>query len=411
MRIELNWGGGGLDVILDLRSGDVILYNGQEDVHSRFGGKCYYTSRTGLSGAGWVPARPWLKLVAGYRVDVSTRNMFGDLDRAPAVAGRQVFVPYDYQATRLADDYPVVVRDAGWAGKPLVMLRNYEVVSHLAGKGERELEDREIQFSAIRLPGTVPDTWTFTVRVPQGARFLGLRRVVEGIHHEELSFQACGEGNYGPEEMPELLVEPFWNRLGLWRVSGEPVTDFYKITGGIARRRYSAEELASVEGLQFAAPANTVVLTPHLYLQERDGYYDAVGLFELDGEEVDYEVGLEPAEGVRAMRGDFEEVRERLEEGARAKHDADLESRRQMEKAAADIRNLCEQHIDVEVTPEDSVAAGNCRVGTDAFRQQFFAGREFVRVRELVPHLANPGVRRVLEHKLLPLTGFPRRSF
>lgn len=51
----------------------------------------------------------------------------------------------------------------------------------------------------------------------------------------------------------------------------------------------------------------------------------------------------------------------------------------------------------------DSLASGNCEPGTRDFRDRCFAGRDSVKVSELVRFLSVPGVRRVLDYKLTPL--------
>jgi hypothetical protein len=55
MRINVEFGGGADAVFFDITRREVISYEmaAQGVFHSRYGGKVYYRSRTGLSGAGW----------------------------------------------------------------------------------------------------------------------------------------------------------------------------------------------------------------------------------------------------------------------------------------------------------------------------------------------------------------------
>jgi len=71
-----------------------------------------------------------------------------------------------------------------------------------------------------------------------------------------------------------------------------------------------------------------------------------------------------------------------------------------------DFPTLCEQHGDEVVTVDDSLEAGNCRYGTTEFRDFYFASRDSLTIRELVPYLTTaygPFVRKVLEYKLAQL--------
>lgn len=56
--MDLQWGQGVNDWIMTSEGHKVLPYSSFDEakvVHSAFGGKCYYTSRSGLSGAGYVP--------------------------------------------------------------------------------------------------------------------------------------------------------------------------------------------------------------------------------------------------------------------------------------------------------------------------------------------------------------------
>lgn len=54
-RIEVSWGGGSNTLLLSLATATLYSYEDDcEVVHKRYGGKCYYSSRSGMSGAGYL---------------------------------------------------------------------------------------------------------------------------------------------------------------------------------------------------------------------------------------------------------------------------------------------------------------------------------------------------------------------
>lgn len=387
-RLDLGWGGGEIEILVDLKTGEVHAYAGGEDFHARYGGKCYYTSRSGLSGAGWVPARPWLRKVDGYRVDTRLGVDF----RMPAVAGFQIAVPFDYRASGPGDGYPAVLRRESDGAIYLIAL--HDIARVLAGDVEGFYE-REVGIYHH------PDVNSLGVTKPFGVLVNGctprgrIREVVEALHWEEFYFQWPEDMNRHPNR--------FWGRLGLYPYG----THAYKVTGGVCRGMLSvAEGDLTIENLQGFSPSNVAVLAPNLYLQEgSSGSFDAVGLFLLDGVEVEHELGLEPAEAVRAMRGDFGGIRERLEAGAREKAEQEREWQRRQQAAAIsddELQALAEANPELEVSLEDSLAVGNCEPGTRDFRDRFFPGRESVKVSELIRFLHVDRVRPVLQRKLLP---------
>lgn len=381
-RIELGWGGGSFSALLDLRSGKVEAYHGGTDFHTRYGGKCYYNSRTGLTGAGWIPAHPWIKAIGAYRVDVSTRNMFGCHIGSPMVMGKEVFVPYDYRGSDGVEGYPVLVR--GEEG--VVMLMEHDVVPYLLGEGG-ELEDREVSTTFFRTAEGGGETRVFHFRSPRGERFAKARRVLEALHHEELTFQ-------WPADVSAQSSLNFWTRLGLHEVL-EGI--FFKISSDIARASYARDALADVETFQSAVPANVVVLTPATYLQEKsDGQYEAAGIFEIDGRSVDFEISVDSVAALKAMRGDFAAIVVELEAGASAKAAEDRRqreehARREAEAEAQYLREVAES-ADQLITREGADPRGWIpREDVD----RAFAGKEAMTVSELA---AAEGGRRVLEH-------------
>ena len=69
-----------------------------------------------------------------------------------------------------------------------------------------------------------------------------------------------------------------------------------------------------------------------------------------------------------------------------------------------ELKELAKKYANVEVTRDDSLNAGNCESGTDEFIEDYFEGRESVKVSELVEYLDDfNGVQEVLKYKFTQL--------
>lgn len=70
-RIELYYGDATPSAFVDLAKSETHVYTPgtAEALHERFGGKRYYQSRSGRTGAGWIPACPTLRQCAVLRTD------------------------------------------------------------------------------------------------------------------------------------------------------------------------------------------------------------------------------------------------------------------------------------------------------------------------------------------------------
>lgn len=122
-KIEISWGAGVSDLFLDLTGREPRVldyeYDGAE-LHERCGGKTYYTSRSGFSGAGYLTNLEELLPLGSYRVDTA-RNDFQYFAPIGKVLGEygddcdvvQMAVPYTAHTedkTKILQEYPTVVK-------------------------------------------------------------------------------------------------------------------------------------------------------------------------------------------------------------------------------------------------------------------------------------------------------------
>ncbi len=411
-KIEVSWGGGSHSVLFDLRTGEFHPYSDYETaakVHEAFGGKNYYSSRSGMSGAGWIKGRMSLVTVGTYRVDC--HNIEVSRASAPAIGDWTITVP----VVKGSADWP---NTGNWYDRYPVVLQHNEFGTFLVPNdlvrpimtGEKvTLETRQMRVNFWRSPEEyVEATWEY--QTPVRVKFPDINRIFEAFSGLETKFQWPER----PAEERWSTPLNFWSRLGLHPVGD----DYYKIVRGVARARYSAAELADPVRLQSAAPANVEVLTENLYIQHGDNYV-AAGLFRFEREgqifEEDFEVYLESSEAVSLLARDGEtylEVFETLQEGAHQKVEETIQRLISEEERAEAARLRQEwladaivRHKDEIVTADDSVNSGNCLPGTEAWALEHFRSKnpEGITLGQLAKFMADWNVSRVVEYKLRQL--------
>jgi hypothetical protein len=285
----MQWGNGSFDVMLDLESWRVWPYSNTETAaafHQEHGGRCYYTSNSGLSGAGWVPDGLHWVYLGTYATHTGNPKITCEGQKGPF---DRVLAPIDYRTGQVPQDWPFVVR------RPLGgVLTN---PNHLRDVLLENPEGRVVSSSHrfVQGPGWQPGEQTFATKVVDDPWWKFPRwtvaRVVEMLNHDRLRFNA-------PERLRE---EPFWKRLGLYpdteTLFGATRT-YYKVVRGIVRQRLTAEEISTVEGLQSVSPRNVLVLRsgeePLVLHETREEHSEGVemrllGLFRFGGHEFSYE--------------------------------------------------------------------------------------------------------------------------
>lgn len=106
--MELRYGGGQKDAVVVLGNSEVRVYRYGEDtdsLHASVGGRQYYRSRSGASGAGHIPDLPQVRRVSTYRTDTSSLV----LPEPEECLGHRIAVPFDYRSRDLGT-YPVLVK-------------------------------------------------------------------------------------------------------------------------------------------------------------------------------------------------------------------------------------------------------------------------------------------------------------
>ena len=265
-RIDLDFAAAYPAAIVDLATGQVAIYGGveaAEALHARRGGRLYYQSLSGLSGAGWIPAGPTIRRCAVLRTDEGRPRVPNAGEIFPGV---RLIVP---------------TRGLGWARRGLVLVLRGQDVFVASGewelnqllpailRGERPEGGREVTLTSWYAPWdgatyqerkllvTVHDPRSFLRR---GLGKLSPRRVLELLLWQEL---------YWPDQVDSEATTPWHSELGL-AVGHDG--EVYHAAGGILRRRGNVERAV----LQEECPWAFFLQDSLDYIVQRDGEFRLV---------------------------------------------------------------------------------------------------------------------------------------
>jgi len=403
--MEISFGGGATSAILDLRNGTVEIYNGGEEFHARLGGRQYYRSRSGHSGAGWLPDAPYLVKLGTIRRDAQDwydpilprqdQDEPAYRRRPSPLLGWLIWAPYHYGrgCSTLAEHHPIVMIAEHDHDMIVVVADEYELMRLL--RGEIDLADQTTQMGGqyFLQPGaaTPCSHGVIVVGRVRPSRALYALEEIQGWLFQRPKAPQPWEAGYAP-----IHDEAFWSRLGL--VDGQDGYR-YRLRRGRCTARVLESDCAEPAALQSVAPQSVWVPdgTSWLYVQRvEDGVADAVGRYEVAGVWVDYEIRLEGRRLIEILSGTQRYLRQLADElaaGAARKAASTQET-----EVTSELEAFLAQNADLDVTIEDGVMAGNCEPGVRRFAERSFPGRQSVRLADLLPFRGDKDVVRVLWH-------------
>lgn len=128
MKIKCEFGGGGDTILFAPKSQEFFSYEKDSAfLHTRFGGKAYYSSRSGLSGEGYLcppPSDPLLE-VGSYRTDA---HLSPHPALSPLYGGIQCFVPYRSHKG-IDGNKPIVLEGVGKVAMVAEFCRVWETIA------------------------------------------------------------------------------------------------------------------------------------------------------------------------------------------------------------------------------------------------------------------------------------------
>lgn len=421
-RFNVSWGGGGSDLFLWITDDSCELldieYDG-ETLHELCGGKTYYHSWSGASGAGYLEDLAEVMKVGSYRVDTvfnqdqefcTVGRIYSDYE----LVDLKVAVPYCSHFTNkewTLKHYPTVVKFANtlvYCDFSELMDTLEELMTGEKPSGEHytfkkrftnELsdgfphqEDFSIELYDNCSLRDMPDPWSFFQKELQkyqvkerGERLLyllGVNRLKDGSYVrtrkiESTRYRGGVIGNpletkltAGWRRIDKDVIVRFYdkdNKVHL--VAYAKASDAYgKLARRLANRVGENEEFISFVSSPF------------------DGYKQEYVEFEVMAPKVLYL--LNSADYLaEARRGLAEKIRK------------DVVGRARQWVAKVNDKAILEAiPDDLIITFDDSLESGNCRPGTESFRDQYFPGKEKTTAGELKKFAGNYNVMRIFHH-------------
>lgn len=436
-RINVRWGAGTSDLFLDLTGKVPRILDfefDEEELHERCGGETYYTSLSGCSGAGWLENLGPLLRIGTYRVDTLYNSFqnFISLGRQPwneykNEAEILVAVPYEsHSGDKIATlrEYPTVLRvwdkviycdfESNFVSI-IQKLFSYEDLPEeceindvdYEHRGHRTLKrfffnnmgDRNevsMEFYNLCSMDNTPNPWDFFQEELEPFRagwskermfqLLGVRQLEDGTFAKAI--RIADEWYYGellsgnPLETGELTAG--WQRL-----ADDVLIRFYDRSNkahlvAYAPAQAAYEKLARRLAKQMGMESEEFIS----YVSKHEGQY------------AEYELIVPKVSYLLNQTSQLAELRKGL---ARKVRKNVMNRTRQWIGGASDQKILEAAPDDMIITIDDSLAAGNCRSGTEEFRNRYFPGQAQTTARELKKFSDNCNVMRIFRH--LAVTG------
>lgn len=432
-KFEFGWGSGSSDLFLYVEGGKPEILDYEYDtaqLHKMCGGKNYYCSCSGCSGAGYFTNLGPLLPLGAYRIDTAHNDFqwflpIGKIREDREEVEVQVAVPYvshSEDKTEILRNHPTVVK----FGKSVVYCdfdRNFIDILRMILTGKKLPEECEMDGYTYSRRGhrtlkkvfSKPDYWGNTREEEVTMEFYNLCSMENTPKPWEFFGEELKEfkADWGEERMFQLLsVEKLADGTFVRTMkfdsmkyrgkalAGNPLetgnltAGWKRIADGVLVRFYDKSNEAHLVAYAPAREAHEK-LAKRLANRMGEGEEFISFVSSYEGEYAEFELTVPKVLFLLDEAAQIAEVRKGLARKVRE----DVTSR-----ARQWIHDVNDQTIleaipdDMEVTFEDSLDAGNCRPGTEAFVAQFFPGQAKTTARELKKHADNYNVMRIFRH-------------
>jgi hypothetical protein len=411
--IDVSWGSGDTTLWINPVNGGFELLDYEFDtarIHEICSGRCYYTSRSGASGAGYIYHTGNLTKVGYYRVDTVNPWIVHE-----SVAGIEILFPYaSHQANKqeLLEKYPVVLL----VGENTIVYTNWYTTFNdtlrtlLSGK---EVEIKTLTRSFVRTNGyygvgqkeevsiRFANLFGYCKMYPwQWAREL-LRNYQVGYPSERpwgifhvskledgrfVRTTKIGESLYATELLEQDPCEQVEETPKGWEIGAPNM---------VYRVREDEVYMMGWEAAKTLYEKRVERISRFVPTEERDAFLTHVRENLQYGKYVEYEVTVPKLLFFLAKDEQVAEIRHGI---ARKVRDDVMYVTRQFLESFNDRELLKTIPDDLVVTQEDSWASGNCHPGTQEFIDRFFPGCTQATAGELKKHADNWNVMRVLRY-------------
>ncbi|MBR4110627.1 MAG: hypothetical protein IKK43_02915 [Clostridia bacterium] len=276
-RKNVGFGGGTADLFLQVQEGSVRVLDYEydsEEIHSICGGRQYYRSRAGLSGAGWIRDYGDLIPVGLYRVDVAHTDVNIPQEVADGITVMLPHVGHEPDKEYLYRHPVVVTRQGDWE-HPTTMV--YCRLDDILAVVKALVEGKESELGVVKdYVKTFTNTETLVSRQERlnlvncfgNSRFNPWVFVVDGGNFNDCTTASAGAGNF---------EWGWWSDLGF--ICHAESGSFYKLYN-YGEHAYVGERVEGLDDETFAQggevleqflPRNWRVSGKTIYRYTRDG--------------------------------------------------------------------------------------------------------------------------------------------
>ena len=412
--IELSWGDGGTDLFLAPCDSGLEILDYEYDfgrIHEKCGGKCYYQSRSGYSGAGFIEQYADLTRVGYYRIDTVHNEFQYPVQLTDEVSIMLPYVSHECDKRSTLENNPVVIM----VGNSTIIYCGFytnmnDVLSTLLSGQELKQEPRilkrtfvntksywksaeEVELKFYNLFGRSYYPWEFatellkdcTVYYPN-ERIHSIFRISTCEDGTLVRTTRIGQTLYASEVLKSDPCESVTEPISGWELAETNMlykvreNEVYIVGWKLAKTAYEKkmERIARFIPASEAAEFKSFV-KEHLPSTKYVEFETTVPklLFFLNKEK----------QFANVRKGIATKVREDAFAAAK-QFIADFNDKQILEAIPDDLI----------VTLEDSYTSGNCKPGTQAFVDKYFPGKTETTAGELKKHTDNWNVMRIFRY-------------
>jgi hypothetical protein len=389
MKVYLEFGGGGSDTIFIVNERYLVDYeNKRELLHERFGGRATYTSRSGLSGSGFLefsPEDPYV-LFGYYRTDINhnqqCRRIVGYTRDGQPIFGYAPIAGHG----GIDKAFPVVLTD----GERVAFVDKFEILEKI--RDFDSLEFKAIELQSFRWADGSPTEETIGLHI--GVRYCRLPSAVRFtlFGHELVSSRETSVDPGRLSRVHDMVgITMSWDGKRFLLVSrdgipvkcwdkdplsqpGEEIAGYKVVRPFVVARYYPGNNKIFVAGCY---PATE--LSADVPGEIRNRYFD-------------YEIEMPVLEWAEKTPLEWDAF---LRSKAAEKLKNDLKFLLKEEEEMELCLKLLHKNPEILFRKQDSVDAGNCVYGTEKFLATFKLPEE-LSAKELSQH---PQLKRMLREK------------
>lgn len=414
--IELSWGSGDTTLfVAPCNEGGLMLLDYEFDydqIHEKCGGRCYYQSRSGASGAGYVYSYADMIPVGYYRVDTAYNEWHSPVEIYDEISIMFPYMSYQQDKQETLENNPVVIRVGentliycGYYtnmnqvlttllsgeelhGEPQVLKRTFVKKDCW---GRRYEDDVEIRF--YNLFGHTFYPWEFLTDVIKDSsvyypeeRVHSIFRISKYEDGTLVRTSRIGQSLYATKILEADPCEHVDVAIPGWELAETNM--LYKLR----------EKEVYIIGWELAKPAYDKVIervTRFIPSSEAEEFKNFVREHLPSYKYVEFEVSVPKLLFILNKEKQFADIRKGIAKKVRE----DVFSAAQQFMESFNDKQILEAiPDDLIIRLEDSWTSGNCKPGTQAFVDQYFPGKTETTAGELKKYSDNWNVMRIFRY-------------